>query len=144
MSKKRSRSKKNRVTRQRVNPRFRKDPRDLLPVSVVFDRNKTVRRDPVVQKIGHDRRYYMPEILKRTLLYGRKDKIARVALKNRTIKGKPYKRTPRQGFVDAKPNEVCRRRSDRRELLFRRGRVGKGVRIRTKKHLNQFSKIRCK
>lgn len=143
MSKKRSRSKKNRVTRQRVNPRFHRDPRDLLPVSVVFDSQKAPVAKPKAQKLGHDRRYYMPDILKRTLLYGRKDKVARVTIKNRNLQGKSYKRTPRQGFVDAKRNEVCRRRSNRRELLFKRGKVGKGVRIRTKKRLNQFSKVRC-
>jgi hypothetical protein len=130
----------------------------LLEVSKkrFFDIKKTLdkkrandyRRDRDVPRetLRHDLRRVTkkPYLKKRSLRYGPQDKIARVYLLNKTKEGENYKRSPRLGFERPKEQEVCRRRSKRREMLFKLGHAGKGASIRTKKHYNDNSKVRCK
>lgn len=148
MAKRRGSRKKN-VLRQRVKSLEFRKARRLLPSSPQNLPNyNPVKRLPSpirkpVKKLLHDRREWKPERLRRLLRYGNQDEISRVTLRKLTKRGTSYRTTPRQGFINPKRQEVCRRRADRRELLFKHGKVGKGVRVTTPKRLNIYSKIRC-
>ena len=142
MAKKRRNKNKISVTRQRANLRFRKRRETLLPSSSFQKPYKpptATKKSPIL----HDRRLYKPNRLKRLLLYGSQDKISRTTLRSKTKSGKPYRVTPRQGFINPKRQEVCKRRARRRSVLFMLNRVGRGKGIKTKKHFNEYSKIRC-
>lgn len=142
------RSRKGNRNRQRGNPQFHKDDRLLpfrpSPRHIPSRVKKSIYQESrFLQTVNDDRRLWKPDLQRRFLLYGKKNTPARVRLRNRTVKGKRFKSAPRLGFEAATRLRVCQRRHERRETLFRRGKVGRGVRIRTKKRLNPFSKIRC-
>jgi hypothetical protein len=153
VARKKRRSKKNnkkiRYTRQRERLKFHKAK--LLSVSkLLLDKPK--RRDyahkqtPTKRrKILHDLRHITkkPHLNKRPYRYGTRDKIITLHLHSKKKDGKPYKTQPRQGFADARRVEVCKRRSIRREVLFKIGKAGKGKRIHSPKNYTELSKLRC-
>lgn len=147
---------RNKYTRQRDKSKIM--PRDyhiaeLLPVSKkILDKprrrtySQTKDKNRANEKeIRHDLRRITknPYLRKQALRYGSQDKVAHLLLHNRTKAGKPYKLSPRRGFRDPKRVEICKRRRARREQLFKMGKAGKGRRIRSKKHYNEYSELRC-
>lgn len=113
-------------------------PLERLPKT----QQEPVKKQRSEQKLLQDRRFLRYK--KEPLRYGKKDQIARTRLRERTILGKHYKITPRQGFIDAKRQEICQRRARRRMRLFQMGKAGKGRAIRTAKKITEYSRIRCK
>lgn len=158
MAKKRRRFKKNKSLWQRANPYLRSKVYSLLPKSPIYLAKKPIRRyqHPIasrmpltarlvakkVRKLLHDRRLHRPKTDPIDQRFGLYDQRHRFILRAKTIRNR-RKATTRLGFADPRQNEICRRRSERRKNLFRINKAGKGKAIRTKKKLNQFSKIRC-
>lgn len=53
-----------------------------------------------------------------------------------------FRRSPIQ-FASAAAVDICRKRKDRREVIFAKGKAGKGAKARFRKQ-HQFSKVSCK
>lgn len=139
---------KARDRRQRAIPQIRQADR-LLPLPAGFlafgPRNNVKQTKPKKRqrRLLHDRRLWTPESLPHER-YGRQDKRRRFVLRDRKADGRNRQTKAREGIADFKRDEVCIRRSRRRESLFARGRAGKGIRVTTPKRLNDLSKVRCK
>lgn len=124
----------------------------LLPVPSLsskrpIDNRRNTQYDdkyPTKKRIlPNDRRLWTPP---RWLnpFYGPKDERRSFVLRDRKTDGRDRQTKASLGIADYKRDEICIRRRNRRESLFARAKVGRGIKIRTRKLLTVFSKVRCK
>lgn len=138
----RKRRRKKRSARvQRDVRHISKRPRAVLHLPSLFTRKPYKETKPHDFGIPTDRRYFRPRGVSSSI----EDTVGRsVPLRphasRRFLHGVPERLRPYR----PEQVQICVRRVKRRELLFRRGKVGKGRRVTPKRRYSMDSQIVCK
>lgn len=90
--------------------------------------------------VGSDDRRFDPTANHPVLDDGRPSRIVYHPNKNRNKSSVPS----RLSFADSKKTVVCQRRFKRREVLFSKKKIGKGLRVSPKRIYNHLSSIICR
>lgn len=124
---------------QRVPNEFTKI-RDLLPLTILRDDERKIRKRSVLSDIEDNRRY-RPFLFSGPMLSdGRR---AEISYNDKVQQGYNRDRlTPM--FTEPEKTIVCIRRKERREALFRKNKIGKGKKVTPFRKFNENSKIICK
>lgn len=108
-------------------------------------RNPLLRRHRLELDLGPDRRFFNDKLAKTTngriarfKIYTPENK---VSIREGTNRIRPDY-TALQ-FANPQRVNVCRRRKKRREVLFKKGRIGKGKKVSPIRRRNRYSNVRC-
>lgn len=124
--------------------RVQRDTSDITRLRKLLYSPFLVKKPEVKRKreaIPDDRRYFRPEMDRAIRKVD--GTYAKIVLAHRT-RNRPSKGTKvRIAFADPRYVTVCRRRKERRESLFKSGKIGKGKKIFGRKRITEASRIKC-